>query len=229
MKPTKHNFGGYETLLVERKNAEHHVVMLHGFGATYEDLLPLAEYMALKPDYNWWFVNGPHNRIFPGMDGRAWFHLDYEVLQRNIQAQNWTGLQTAYGPLVEHAAADLEKFFIATGLPLSKTVLGGFSQGSMMATQYMLAAGEDAKALLIYSGTFANPNWHKMMSKRKSVPVFQSHGVYDPILPIDPARLLATAFRDAKYEKFDFATFGGGHELPAAVLESSAKFVNELN
>jgi phospholipase/carboxylesterase len=70
---------GLEFIHVENDPKKPAVMLLHGYGASMDDLFPLFEYLA--KDWNWFFPNAPLEvPIGPMMSGRAWFPIDMEAL-----------------------------------------------------------------------------------------------------------------------------------------------------
>jgi phospholipase/carboxylesterase len=95
----------------------------------------------------------------PGfMDSRAWWLIDLEHIaaasqspegRRALAQEIPEGLDTARRQL----RATVEGVATRTELPIGRIVLGGFSQGSMLATDLALRLEEAPAGLLIFSGT----------------------------------------------------------------------------
>ncbi len=104
-------------------------------------------------------------------------------------------------------------------------ILGGFSQGAMLATDVALRLEEAPAGLIIWSGTLiSEPEWRKRAPARRGLGVFQSHGRQDPLLPF----LRAVALRDLLIEaglEVDFLAFDGEHTIPLEALERTADFL----
>ena len=100
----------------------------------------------------------------------------------------------------------------------SQLVLGGFSQGAMVSLDVALHRDTPPSALILMSGTLlAESEWKPRMSKLAGVPIVQSHGRHDPLLPFS----IAQALRDdltAAGAQVDWIEFAGGHEIPPPVL-----------
>ena len=81
-------------------------------------------------------------------------------------------------------------------IPPARTVLGGFSQGSMVTTDVALRLSERPAGLCVFSGTLvAEDEWKVLAQKRGPLPVLQSHGTFDPILPYAGAERSASCSR----------------------------------
>jgi phospholipase/carboxylesterase len=109
-----------------------------------------------------------------------------------------------------------------------KTVLGGFSQGAMLTCDAMLHTDRPYAGLVQLSGNLlAQPIWSPLMPKRKGLPVFQSHGVQDEILPyIGASRLRDTLSQSGL--AVEWHRFRGGHEIPAPVLQQLGVFLTKV-
>src|SRR5437763_8486057 len=85
----------------------------------------------------------------------------------------------------------VDEVLTQTGLPCSKLLLGGFSQGAMVTTDVALRLPERPAALAILSGTLLTEDvWRAKAKARAGLPIFQSHGRMDPILRFDAAERL---------------------------------------
>jgi phospholipase/carboxylesterase len=110
-------------------------------------------------------------------------------------------------------------------LPLSRAVLGGFSQGSMVSTDVALRLEEAPAGLCILSGTLiGEPEWRRLAPSRAGLPVFQSHGTVDPLLPFASAEALRDLLAGAGLG-VEFHAFDDGHTIPPEVLGALAEFL----
>ncbi len=109
--------------------------------------------------------------------------------------------------------------------PRERVVLGGFSQGAMLATDVALRAERPPAGLVILSGApVAIEEWKQLAPKRAGMPVLQSHGRADPILPYAGAEWLRDVLEGSRL-KVEFFPFNGGHSIPSSVLERLGPFV----
>src|SRR5687767_9032780 len=119
------------------------VVLLHGFGAPGLDLVPLAGAMSAPPGTRWLFPEAPLEMPW-GLDARAWWMIDLEKLDRAIRfgevrelaAEIPAGMPAARERLLD-LLGEVEERHAAS---LERVVLGGFSQGSMLACDVALRA-----------------------------------------------------------------------------------------
>lgn len=174
------------------------IVLCHGFGAPGTDLVPLGNqiYQAkseLQGKVRFIFPAAPislEDQGIPG--GRAWWPLDMMRLQMAIQTGEFRDLRKDSPEQLPEARelilSLLTELEAKTGIPVSKTILGGFSQGAMLATDVTFRLSESPAGLVIWSGTLLNEEeWVEICLKRAGLPVFQSHGRQDPILPFEAA------------------------------------------
>ena len=83
------------------------------------------------------------------------------------------------------ALAALKELIDELKTPWKNIIVGGFSQGAMMAIELALCAPETPRGLFILSGNLVDAeNIRKLAPHRKGLKFFQSHGRQDPILKI---------------------------------------------
>jgi phospholipase/carboxylesterase len=113
------------------------------------------------------------------------------------------------------------------GVPSSRVVLGGFSQGSMLSCDFALNDERPLAGLVLFSSTLlCRDDWQRLAPKRKGLPVLQSHGRADPVLPF----ALAEQQRDLLLEAgldVEFIAFNGGHGIAPSGTEALSRFVNQ--
>ncbi len=212
------------------------VVLCHGFGAPGSDLVPLADefirrHPSLEDRVQFVFPEGPLTiPEVPG--GRAWWPIDMLEMQAAIAAGRFRDMRQAVPPLLPDArhrlTAVVDTLRERTGLPLSQFVLGGFSQGAMLATDVTLRLPESPGALLIYSGTLlAEPEWKELAPQRAGLHVLQTHGTRDPLLPFEAAEWLRDLLTEAGID-VDFRSFPGVHTIPGEAIPASAELIGTL-
>jgi phospholipase/carboxylesterase len=69
--------------------------------------------------------------------------------------------------------------------------------------------------------------WGPLMPDRKGLPVFQSHGLQDDILPHIGAERLRDALSEAGLDT-EWHSFRGGHEIPESVLRRLGPFLTKV-
>lgn len=218
----REQIGQLDCLVREGEDRQRAVVLLHGFGADAADLFPLAD--ELDPEGVWTFYvpNAPFEvPIGPAWMGRAWFPISLRDLEVGID------FAKVRPPGLDQARETLGELVFE--LNAKKLVLGGFSQGAMLATEFSLMQAEDISGLIIYSGTLLDEaNWSKRVSELKAKPVLQSHGNQDPVVPFSGAQRLFELLKNAGVEG-QFIGFNGGHEIPRQVIQKTSAFLSQLN
>jgi phospholipase/carboxylesterase len=212
------------------------VVLCHGFGASGEDLVSLApELVKLQPALEavrFVFPAAPISLGWTGMgEGLAWWNIDFAELE-SAQREGPAGVQKLHARapdgLSQARRLLREALDVAcrqANLPVSRAVLGGFSQGAMLSTDVSLRMEEAPAGLCILSGTLVcEPEWRRLAPNRAGLPVFQSHGTYDPLLPFDAAEALRELLTGAGL-KVEFHPFDDQHTIPHELLEPLAEFL----
>jgi phospholipase/carboxylesterase len=212
------------------------VVLLHGFGAPGTDLVPLADELAAPPGTRFVFPMAPL-ALEPGapasLGPRAWWMIDMQALQLASLSGDFDELSERKPEGIDGARAKLESFLAALQAELAFTsercVLGGFSQGAMLATETLLRSQARYAGLLVLSGTLLmRSEWTGLIPARRGLPVLQSHGTDDPILPFELAEELKELFVSSGVD-VDWVPFRGGHGIPRPVLNrASALLVRAL-
>jgi phospholipase/carboxylesterase len=199
------------------------VVLLHGFGAPGEDLVPLWRVLDVPRGTRFVFPAAPLDLSYAyGMgESRAWWMIDMAALDAAVRAGRFRDLGAEVPPGLPEARAKLIAALdaIEEALRPSKLVLGGFSQGAMLSLDVALHDPRPLAGLALMSGTFlCEAEWRPRLPSRKGLPVLQSHGTHDPLLPFAVAEKLRDELRGAGMD-VEFVPFRGGHEIPPVVLD----------
>jgi phospholipase/carboxylesterase len=207
------------------------VILLHGFGAPGDDLVALWQTLDAPPDTRFVFPVGPLSLQMGDGESRAWWMIDLEKLQRDRAAGRSRdlshevpkGLVEARGEVL----ALLEDVNRRLGADPRRTVLGGFSQGAMLACDVTLRTDRPFAGLVLLSGTLlVKHEWAPLMPKRRGLRVLQSHGSDDPLLPFAQAEQLRDLLSQAGLA-VDWIGFRGGHEIPPVVLARLGAFLRQ--
>jgi phospholipase/carboxylesterase len=204
------------------------LILLHGFGADNQDLASLAQYVGSAPGIAWLFPNGPHVvPSGPHTTGRAWFPLrlaDLEAQSTDFSAALPDGMDRAANALL----SAIESFRKKHALNWSQILLGGFSQGAMMAVEVALRAPESPAGLTIFSGSLVSESNLKTRAvKKHGLRFFQSHGIQDFVLPIELAERFERVVSEAGWDGMLYS-FRGGHEIPQPVLREWQSWLKSL-
>jgi phospholipase/carboxylesterase len=106
-----------------------------------------------------------------------------------------------------------------------RMVLGGFSQGAMLALDVALRSDRPLAGLVLMSGTLLSKNeWSTLMPARRGLPVLQSHGRQDPLLPFSIAEELRDLMVKAELD-VRFVPFNGEHGISDGVVQELDGFL----
>jgi phospholipase/carboxylesterase len=190
------------------------LVLHHGRGTDERDLLGLAD--ILDPEQRLHVVTPRARLSLPGSPGYHWY------LVPRVGFPDHDTFHASY-----RALADLhDELWERTGLAPERTVLGGFSMGSVMS--YALAFGPDRPAVagvLAFSGFIPTVDgWQPQLAGRESTRVFIAHGRRDPIMEIEFARkareLLEAAGLEVSYHESEL-----GHQVDPGHLRDAAAWL----
>ena len=202
------------------------VILFHGYGADANDLFSLGEMIPHADKFNWLFPNGRLEvPIGPGWTGRAWWPIDMMEIQKASERGEHRDFSDVTPPGLDKAFEMTSEMIRQMKLPWNKIILGGFSQGAMLATELYLRAPETPAGLMILSGTLLHQNnWSELAKNRSGESFFQSHGQRDPVLGFKQAQKLETLLTQAGM-KGTLLGFPGGHEIPANVLQKAGAYL----
>ena len=185
-------------------NARARLVLLHGWGADADDLMPLGQVLAEA-------IGTPLELVA----------LQAPQVQTQGSGRQWYGLFPADWAAVPEAVERLKQRINnlgSTEIPLDATVLLGFSQGGAMA----LAAGCDLPlAGLIACSAYPHPHWQAPVMRP---PVLLLHGRHDEVVPHSAALTLKQELVQSN-QACDLFSFDNGHAIP---VEAQAEMKKAL-
>jgi phospholipase/carboxylesterase len=203
-----------------RNGGDKAVVMLHGFGASSADLVPLAGELDPERRFTWYFPQAPYTIRYAGAAlGTAWFPRSEEQIADAVGGSYFHALEEMDPEGLRLAGAEVGELIEALGHRVGSVILGGFSQGAMVAVETMVQSPERPRDLLLFSGSLiAAERWQRGLAGGPSFRFFQSHGTADAILPIEGGRRLNEVLKTAGGES-ELVVFDGGHGIPTAALQ----------
>jgi phospholipase/carboxylesterase len=162
------------------------VIWLHGLGADGNDFVPLVNELDLSglPGIRFVF---PHAKTMPvtingGYVMRAWYDITGAELTRREDEGGLRASQRDVEALIAR-----EK---ARGIPASRIILAGFSQGCAMTLQTGMRHPEKLAGMLCLSGylPLANVVINERSQESLATPIFMAHGTHDNVVPFARAR-----------------------------------------
>jgi phospholipase/carboxylesterase len=166
------------------------VVWLHGLGADGHDFVPIVNELRLPASAKVRYVF-PHAPVRPvtingGMPMRAWYDI---VSLTRADQQDDGGIRHSAQITQDHIEAE-----VAAGVPRSRIVLAGFSQGGAIALHAGLRQVEPLAGILALS-TYVPVHTRvpaELTPAGRNTPILMCHGVYDNVVPL----MLGTSSRD---------------------------------
>ena len=152
------------------------VVMLHGRGASGDNMISIAPYMSKKGLSGTKFV-APHAPMIYGFAGYTWFTDSLKDMEE----------KTAFAEIME--AVEIVNKFVDSqletlGIGDDKLAFIGFSQGAMLSMYLGLSRKKQCAAVLAYSGAVPFPaSLEPMINSRP--PVCVVHGEEDYVIPFE--------------------------------------------
>ena len=193
----------------------HLVVLLHGYGADGNDLIGLAPLLGqLMPDVVFHAPNAPQP-CEGNPFGYQWFGIS-----RLDPAIALAGVQAA-APVLN---AFLDETMAAYGLDEAKTVLVGFSQGTMMALHVGLRRKKQLAGIVGFSGMLAGAELLQSQLQNKP-PVLLVHGDSDDMLPHVLTQRAAETLKAAGLQVGVHIAQGVGHSIDETGLQLAARFL----
>jgi phospholipase/carboxylesterase len=217
--PRRRRIGHLDVLEVAGAPDGPTVVLFHGYGADMNDLASLAGVLQAPRGTNWIFPNG-HLSISLGehFEGRAWFPISVSELDRSMATGQAIDFSQLVPPGLKRAREMVLELIEKLGVSSDQLVLGGFSQGAMLALDVSLRMATPPAGLALLSGTLVNvEEWRTLASRHTGLRYFQSHGRRDTVLSFAMAQRLETVLHEAGWQG-RLQAFEGGHEIPPEVM-----------
>jgi len=241
LKLRQQKFAGLQTIVAQSGTSPTiPVVLCHGYGASGEDLVSLAE-----PICDWLEESASHFQfVFPAAPlsppelatygGRAWWAINMTKLLSASQTGTFSELHEVEPPGIAEATQQLSncvnEVLAATG-NVKAFALGGFSQGAMVTMNAALRSSIRAPELLVQlSGTLlCRPKWQAELAAGKLAKTFvlQSHGRIDTVLPFSSAEALRDMLASENVSH-QFIAFDGPHTIPMEAMMQLAVKLKSL-
>lgn len=161
------------------------VIWMHGLGADGHDFEPIVPELGLPDDLQVRFIF-PHAPVRPvtlnmGMAMRAW----YDIIEIGGGREDGAGLRDSQAAVAQLVAAEA-----ARGIPASRIVLAGFSQGGAIAFQAGLRHPERLAGIMALSTylPLAGTVEDERSEANRDLPIFMAHGSADPMISIGRAQ-----------------------------------------
>jgi phospholipase/carboxylesterase len=192
------------------------VVLLHGYGASGDDLIPLADELGpLLPDAAFASPNAVEQMPYPGQPAYQWF-----ALTARDPEEYAAGARAAAPPLDAFLEAELAR----DALPPTRLALVGFSQGTMMSLHVGLRRKVAPAAIVGMSGVIAAAaSLSAEIACRP--PVMLIHGSDDEVIPVGAIHLTREALATNGIAVEWHIRDGLGHGIDGEGLRLAASFL----
>ncbi len=169
-------------------NTDSLVVLLHGYGASGNDLIPLADLMAQAlPGAAFVSPHAVETMPYSGGAAYQWFALN-TLSREELDA----GTRSAAAALDDFLDAELQRL----ALPPERLALVGFSQGTMMALHVGLRRRIAPAAIVGLSGVIAGADRLRDEIVCRP-PVLLMHGAADEVIPVGALHLTREVLSNA--------------------------------
>ena len=183
----------HEYVSISSQTAKHRIILIHGWGADAEDLLPIGKEIIEKSDIDFEVLSLRAPGLHPNNAGRQWYGLyppdwskaDYEVNQLLLSLKKLDNCR----------------------IPLKKTILLGFSQGGAMAID---AGCQLDMGLIVSCSGYPHPNWKL---REKCPPILISHGLKDEVVPKSASLNIFKKIKSVSQNICEFNEFDGYHQI----------------
>ena len=198
------------------------VIWLHGLGADGHDFEPIVPELDLPNALAVRFVF-PHAPLQPvtingGAVMRAWYDV-YGI--DGARREDETGVRASQAHVEALIARERDR-----GVPASRVVLAGFSQGGAITLHTGLRQSRPLAGLIALSCylPLLDAFGPEAVAGSKSVPVFLAHGTQDPVVPLARGAASRDALQAAGYD-VEWHEYPMPHSVCAEELRDIAAFM----
>ncbi len=195
-----------EQVSLNSEFATNRLILLHGWGADAQDLIPVGTLLTEGFKDSFEIVSFSAPQLHPSGSGRQWYPL---------YPHDWEQ--------VPNAVLDLERRLnnlCFKQIPLTKTLLLGFSQGGAMALE--LATRNKFQGVFALS-SYPHPEWRPL---QEMSPIFLCHGNMDQVVPKEASQKSFDILRKNGI-KSKLYIFKGGHEINNDLINHCRGIIKE--
>jgi phospholipase/carboxylesterase len=215
---------GLHTTVVGEPDAPMALVLLHGYAMQASDLTPFAHSLGVPA-----LFLVPQGPVSSPARGHAWWEVDIEA-RKSSMSSGARDLAGEYPRGLGGARLQLGQFLdaVAAQFKPGRIVIGGFSQGGMLALDFVLRGSSRVDGLILMSASrVALEDWQPHCARLHDLPVFVSHGRADRDLAFAAGEALRDFVLDSG-ARASWVPFESGHEIPLVVWRGLRKFLGAL-
>ena len=189
----------HEFVWISSQTATHRIILIHGWGADSDDLLTLRKEITDKINFDFEVISLRAPEIHPSGQGRQWYGL---------YPHDWNRAEIEVNKLL----VTLKKLNTKQ-IPLTKTILLGFSQGAAMAIDagFKLNLG-----LIVSCSGYPHPSW---LPGEECPPLIISHGIFDNVVPIEASRVIYEKVKKNSCKLCELIEFDGFHQIDSNLID----------
>lgn len=213
----------HETLVGDAPS--YSVIWMHGLGADGYDFAPIVPELQLPTAPGVRFVF-PHAPVQPvtinnGMMMRAWYDIKLPNL---AMREDETGIRQSEKAIRALIARENQR-----GIPTSRIVLAGFSQGCAMALHTSLRLEETLAGVVGLSGylPLADMLENERQAANQQTPIFLAHGSMDSVVTINRAEASRDKLQSLGYQ-VSWHTYPMPHSVCAQEVFDIANYLRQV-
>lgn len=193
------------------------LLLLHGVGSNEEDLFGLAPYVDER-----FLVVSARAPVALEYGGYGWFKIEFTprgMVADIEQARESLAVLPGF----------IDELVAAYGADGRRVYLAGFSQGAMMSLALVLTRPEKVAGVAAMSGRLPvrvlepEPDREALAGK----PIIVTHGVYDPVLPVENGRAVRDYLRGLPVE-LTYREYPMAHEVSAESLRDVTGWLSRI-
>jgi len=209
------------------------LIWMHGLGDTEAGWTHLEEVINIDPSI------GPCHMEFPrapmarvscnwGSSMTSWFDMTKLPLGAESKPPN-------YGCSLVEALENVKRIhkivdtFVAAGIPASKIVIGGFSQGGAMALLSAMTYHQRLGGCIVFSGILLGSDQVKELTQpvQEGLPMLWCHGLQDPTLKPSLQKVGVQTLKSSGF-KVETVEYPAGHGPHQKGYTSMIEFMNKV-
>jgi len=187
------------------------MILVHGRGATAQSILELGAALA-DPELAY---------LAPQASGNSWYPYSFMA----PIAQNEPGITSGL-----QALADAVTIVEDAGIPADKIILGGFSQGACLASEFVARHARRYGGLLVFSGGLIGPpgTSRQYEGSLAGMPVFIGCSDIDPHIPVNRVKETAATFANLGASVTQEIYSGMGHTVIDDEIDQAMRIVESV-
>ena len=195
------------------------LVLMHGVGSNEQDLMGLAPQIPER--FHVLSLRAPF-RMGPG--AHAWFDFSIEPNgERSINEAQEAQSRALAAQAIASAAEQL-------GIPPERVVVGGFSQGGIMALSLLLTQPALMQAAMVWHGRLLTQMLPQAAppDALRGKQMWLSHGTHDNVIPLAHAQAIAHHMAPLPVT-LAYHEFPGAHEIRPSELAATVTWLESLS